>query len=340
MRRLDRSWEALEALDTALSLDANHAQVRFNRGLIALYLGDLEAGWPDHETRFLRTASENAYLETSIDPWRGEPIEDRRLLLWAEQGLGDTIQFARFSRLLGDLGASVTLRVQPSLVRLLASMPGATTVQGTDAPEPSADAHAALHSIPYLLALSEADLPTGVPYLTAEAQLIANWRKRLPTGCFRVGVTWRAGPSADGDDHRSFPAEALWPLAAVPGVTLIALQKERVASELTQPDAPPVCEPGGILDAGADGFIDTAAVMAQLDVVVTCDTATAHLAGALGCPVWVALPWSPDWRWQRGRRDSPWYPTMRLYRPTAPGDWDGIMHAMARDLTFAAGQSP
>lgn len=221
---------------------------------------------------------------------------------------------------------------QPSLVRLLTSVPGADAVQGTDAPPGPADTQAPLHSVPYLSNLREADLAPATAYLSAEPDLIAAWRRALPAGSIRVGVVWRGGPSADGDTHRSLPVEALWPLAEVQGVTLIALQKERPAGDLTGPDAPPVIDLDTDLDAGSDAFVDTAAVMAQLDLVVTCDTATAHLAGALGCPVWLALPWTPDWRWQRGRTDTPWYPSMRLFRATAPGDWDGVVRAMARML--------
>lgn len=332
LRQLDRPHEARDALDTALGYKPYDAQARFNRGLIELYLGNLQAGWSDHEARWLTPAFQGAALDSDIPAWSGEQVAGRHLLLWAEQGLGDTIQFVRFARRLADRGATVTLRVQPSLVRLLASVTGAYAVQGTDNQPATADAHAPLHSVPHLLGLREPDLHEAVPYLAAEPALIEAWRGALSTDKTNIGVIWRGGPSAEGSTHRSFSAEALWPLAHVDGVTLIALQKERAPDALVDQDAPPMVDVGEDLDEGPDAFVDTAALMTQLDLVVTCDTATAHLAGALGCSVWLALPWTPDWRWQRRRADSPWYPTMRLFRPTAPGDWDGVMRDMARRL--------
>jgi hypothetical protein len=221
---------------------------------------------------------------------------------------------------------------QPALRPLLATCPGIDRLVGQREPLPAFDVHLPLLSLPGVFGTDLETIPTTVPYLRIDPAAVERWQRELGTEGFKVGIVWQGSTSHRGDRWRSMPLAQFAPLAAVPGVRLISLQKGAGSEQLAALGGLfPVVDLGDRLDAGG-AFLDTAAVMAGLDLVVCCDTAVAHLAGALGVPVWVALAYAPDWRWLLGREDSPWYPTMRLFRQDRRGDWDGVFARLADAL--------
>ena len=323
--------------DRAFLLHPDDAGVRYNHGTLKLLLGEFEAGWHLFESR-------ERYLVGPADPTRRtarlrrrESVAGRSVLVLSEQGHGDTIQFARYIPLLAALGATVHFAVQPSLVSLLTPLAGAASVFPIGTRDPGADRYCFLMSLPYVLGTAAGGIPCGTPYLTADPERVAQWRSlvdALPG--LRVGLVWAGGrregdrDAAAVDMRRSLPLAALLPLAGCPGVSLVSLQVGPPGAEAAAP--PPgmtLVDPTGRLR----DFADTAALVAQLDLVVTVDTAVAHLAGALGKPVWVLNRFDTCWRWMTGRADSPWYPTMRLFRQPAPGDWGGAVTALAGALS-------
>ncbi len=320
LKNLGRFDEAESRLTAALRLAPADPRVLYNHSLLMLLLGRFEAAWPGWEQRFRAGAIPDRAFGKPV--WRGEPLEGRTLLVWAEQGLGDTIQFCRFPM---PAGGKVVLEAQPRIARLLGSLPGAPKIVRTGDALPC-DLTCPLMSLPAILGTTLASIPGGVPYLSAEPDAAARWRARLGGHGFRVGIAWQGNPSRREDGGRSIPLQHYLPLASVPGVRLISLQKAEGAEQLTSEMT--VETLGEDFDAGPDGFIDTAAVMMGLDLVITSDTAVAHLAGALGRPVWVALRAVPDWRWLLDRTDSPWYPTMRLFRQSSRDDWTPVFEAM------------
>ncbi len=286
-----------------------------------LLLGRFEAAWPGWEDRFRAGAVPDRGL--TRPRWRGEPLQGRTLLIHAEQGLGDTIQFCRYPF---PTDGPVVFEVQPRIARLLGGLPGAARIVPVGDPLPQFDLECPLMSLPAIRGTTEATIPSDVPYLSAEADAVARWRARLGEHGFRVGIAWQGNPSRREDTGRSIRLEHFLPLAAVPGVRLLSLQKDTGADQLAP--GMPVETLGDDFDQGRDGFIDTAAVMMNLDLVITSDTAIPHLAGALGRPVWVALRAVPDWRFMLERPDSPWYPTMRLFRQTTRDDWASVFAAI------------
>ena len=326
---LNRLDEALESYDRALELCADDVDAQWNRSLLLLLMGRFIEGWKGYEWR--RKNSELGIKRSFLGPeWEGDIKSGRRLLIYADQALGDTMQFARFALLLADKGVHVAFEVPKALKRLLASSLQGITVLGRDDELPPYDAHCPLMSLPYFLELD--DVPAAASYLAAEQILIERWRNRLPSGGLRVGIAWQGNPKGKVDLGRSIPLRAFAPIARVPGVTLVSLQKNDGLNLLQDlPEDIRIVTPGEF-DIGADAFVDTAAIMMNLDLVVTSDTSIAHLAGALGRPVWVALKHVPDWRWMMQRRDSAWYPSMRLFRQPSRGDWDSVMSEMAAEL--------
>jgi hypothetical protein len=254
--------------------------------------------------------------------WGGGPLEGRTILLHAEQGFGDTIQFVRYAALVIQRGGDVIVGCPASLVALLASCRGINRLAEQADKLPSFDVHAPLPSLPGIFHTSLETIPADVPYLFADQDLVEQRRQELRgiTG-FKIGIAWQGNPKNPNDRNRSISLRCFEPLARCSGVRLLSLQKEAGVDQLQDvAERFPVTELGSRLG----DFMDTAAVMRNLDLVITCDTAIAHLAGALGVPVWVALPFVPDWRWLLDRSDSPWYPTMRLFRQESRGDWQGV----------------
>jgi tetratricopeptide (TPR) repeat protein len=333
LKSLGRFDEAEARLTAALRLAPSDPRVLYNHSLLMLLLGRFEAAWPGWEQRFRAGAVPPRGLSAPV--WRGEPLAGRTLLIHAEQGLGDTIQFCRFPF---PTDGTVILEAQPRIVRLLGGLRGAPRILPMGEALPAFDLTCPLMSLPAIFGMTVASIPRDVPYLTAESDAVALWRTRLGAHGFRVGIAWQGNPSRREDGGRSIPLEQFPPLASVPGVRLISLQKHDGAEQLIPGIA--VETLGQAFDSGPDGFVDTAAVMMNLDLVITSDTSIAHLAGALGRPAWAALRAVPDWRWLLERTDSPWYPTMRLFRQTTRDDWVPVFAAMRDALaSLVAGRA-
>jgi tetratricopeptide (TPR) repeat protein len=331
LQQLKRFDEALESYDRALAVNPDYVECQFNRGTLLLLIGHFAEGWQAYEWR-RKLAKSTAHLRSGPEWRKGEPVA-RRLLLYSEQGLGDTIQFSRFASLIAKQGAEVLLEVPPCLQGLLSGLEGVKVIRSGEAP-PDYDAHLPLMSLPHLLGVTSETIPASVPYLFAEPTRIAGWAERLPPSPFRVGIVRHGAAVGKG---RSIPLRAFAPLCRIPGLTLISLQKGEIIEQLA--DLPPgmrVETLGVDFDASPDAFLDSAAVMTNLDLVISCDTASAHLAGALGCPLWLVLKDVPEWRWMMDRKDSPWYPTARLFRQTHCGDWIEVFERIAAELARAA----
>ena len=326
---LNRHGEAIEAYTRALALRPSYDRARFNRALSRLVTGDFEAGWADHEYRWTGSEMQPGPRALPGRAWDGsEDLRGKTILVYAEQGLGDAIQFSRYVPLLDRSGARVLLEVHAPLVRLLQAVEGADRVIATGSPLPPFDLHCALMSLPFALRTRADSIPAPIPYLKAATPDIARWRERLRDAPgVRVGLAWSGSRTLRNDANRSMALDRMAPLAA-PGRTLIAVQKD-----IRDADRPALSAMGvrSFGEALAD-FADTAALMESLDVIVSVDSSPAHLAGALGRPVWVLLPFSPDWRWMLDREDSPWYPTARLFRQSRIGDWDGVIGRVADAL--------
>ena len=314
---------ALDHYDAVLKLDPQSARAHFNRSLVLLTEGNWAAAWPEFQWRLkvggfpVRTFDEQ--------PWTGDPIGDRTLLLHSEQGLGDTLQFVRYVPVFGQRAARTVLLVQPALVPLLRQS-GFENVFADERELPHFDQQASLLSLPAIVGTTLESIPAEIPYLSADPQLVDAWKERLQdVPGFRVGICWQGAARQLSDPHRSAPLEAFEPLARIEGVRLISLQKGDGEEQLGQLAGRfEVHELGHDWDEAAGPFMDTAAVMKHLDLVITVDSAVAHLAGALGVACWVALAAHADWRWLQDRDDSPWYPTMRLFRQAEPGDWGDV----------------
>jgi tetratricopeptide (TPR) repeat protein len=319
--------EAARLFDRALALRPDFAQAHANRAQLRLQHGDFAQGWPEYEWRWKLPGV--ALPPLPVPQWDGAPLAGRTILLRAEQGLGDTLQFVRYAPLLARGGARVVVECQPALARLLRSCPGIDAVVARGAALPPADVQAPLLGLPGLLGTTADDVPADVPYLFADAGLAAPWRALIgPTDALRIGIAWQGNPVFPQDCHRRIPLDAFAPLAALPGVRLVSLQRGFGAGQLDRA-AFPVVDLGRHLEAAGGDLADTAAAMLDLDLVITVCSALAHLAGALGRPVWVPLTVSPDFRWLLGREDTPWYPTMRLLRQRALDGWDEVFARIA-----------
>ncbi|MSP94235.1 MAG: tetratricopeptide repeat protein [Alphaproteobacteria bacterium] len=327
-----RPEEALPAYDAALGAKPDSPEAHYHRGSALLLHGRYKEGWRDFEYRW--DVAERGFdrPELSAPEWRGETLAGKSLIVFSEQGLGDTIQFARFLPLLARGGAKVTFLCHPNLIRLFRSFSDSIELIGSCDATRRFDFQCALMSVPERLGVALENIPNEVPYLFAEEALAAEWRETVGMHGFKIGITWQGNPLGKIDRGRSIPLEKLAPLADIPGTRLICLQRNHGLDQLAKAQERLKIEALGAFDEGSDSFIDSAAIMQNLDLFVTSDTATAHLAGALGRPVWVVLKHLPDWRFMLGRSDSPWYPTMRLFRQPAPGDWDAAISEMADAL--------
>ena len=320
----------MAAFDSAAALGSCKAVA--GKGCLMLTLGDFEQGLDGYEARWLAGKSLSEALGTRFETWKGPGRRGERVLVLNDHGLGDTIQFFRYLPLMAAAGVDATFVCPPRMRRLLSSK---AKVRYADSPpigEPF-DAQIAISSLPRAFGTRLETIPASVPYLSAESGLRETWFKRIGPEGFKVGVVWQGNPNPEADRGRSMPLTALAPLATVARVRLISLQKGAGEEQLA--NLPPSFEVerlGADFDTGADAFVDTAAAMACLDLVVTCDTSIAHLAGALAVPVWVALKRDAEWRWLTERADSPWYPTMRLFRQLHRGAWGDVFEAMAGEL--------
>ena len=320
-RKLD---EAAACYRRALELKPELAEVHLYRSFLSLLSGDFQRGWAEYQWRWKTKASPPRDFQQPL--WDGRPLEGGTILLYAEQGLGDTIQFVRYAALVKQRGGSVIVECPRPLASLLRSCAGIDRLVAQGDPPPAFDVQAPLLSLPGIFQTALDNLPAAIPYLFADADLVRRWREELaPLPGRKIGIAWRGSPAHVNDRARSLPLSCFESLARLPGVHLLSLQKGPGVEELQGLSSHfPVTELGSRLN----DFADTAALLMNLDLLITCDTAVAHLAGALGAPVWVALPLVPDWRWLLDRDDSPWYPTMRLFRQQTPGDWIGVFQQM------------
>ena len=335
---LDRLPEALAASHRALAIEPASSVATFNKGAVLLAMGRLKEGFAAYEHRFALGGQGWLKPDVTAPPWIGEPLAGRSILVVGEQANGDQIQFVRYLPELCRQGARVTFVAPKRLHRLLRSLDGDTTL--VEAPEGGSrfDFQVPLLSLPHRCASEDGRVPAATPYLRAEAERVARWRERIGHHGFRVAVAWEGFRYPGGRDlGRCYPVEALWPLSRIPGVRLLSLQLKEGLDQLGRlPPGMAVETFGEDFDAGEHAFLDSAAVMVNVDLVVTLDSGVAHLAGALARPTWRALRVAPEGRGQRGRVDSPWYPTMRLFRQRVLGDWDGVFQRMAEALAPVA----
>jgi Flp pilus assembly protein TadD len=336
LHKLGLFEQALVSYDQAISVRSDYASAHWNKSITQLLCGDFDAGWPSYEWRWRWDHFPSPRRIFSCPQWTGQtPLNGMTVLVHAEQGLGDTIQFVRYVPLIKAIGASVFLEVPRVLLGLTQGIAGEVQLVATGDPLPDTDFHCPMASLPLAFKTNLDSIPSVIPYIHAEADRAERWARVLEDQGLRVGICWQGKATAKVDQGRSFPLKMLKPLSEIPGVRLISLHKGAGEDQLQ--DLPPgmtVQSLGPNLDE--DGaFLDTAAVMKHCHLVVTSDTAIAHLAGAMGVPVWVALKFVPDWRWMLHRSHSPWYPTMRLFRQSAPGDWGPVFAAMAAELQSA-----
>ena len=327
---LGRYDEALAAF-VAAELRGNYEAIA-GKGCLLLMLGEFERGFEGYEARWLAGRTLADALGTHYHKWGGPGSGQNRVLVLNDHGLGDSIQFSRYLPMMQAAGVEATFVCPAKLHRLLTSKISARLVE-TEPDEPF-DAQIAISSLPHAFRTRLDTVPAVVPYLWAEPALAAHWAERIGPDGFKVGIVWQGNPHPEADIARSFPLAAAAPLARLPGVRLISLQKGFGEEQLEAlPRGMRIETLGGDFDSGPDAFVDTAAVMAHLDLVVTCDTSIAHLAGALARPVWVALKNAAEWRWMTEREDSLWYPTMRLFRQPTRGAWAEVFDAMAATLS-------
>jgi tetratricopeptide (TPR) repeat protein len=335
LRALDRPDEALAAFEQAERLGS--AAATGGKGCLYLSLGDFERGWEGYEARWLAGKSLKEALGIRFPLWTGAMTEGAKLLVMKDHGLGDTIQFFRYVTLMAEAGLETTLFCPPSMHRLFSSRPGVRMIGAMD-DEPY-EAQIAISSLPRAFCTRLNTVPTPIPYLHAEPELKEKWAARIGAAGFKVGIVWQGNPNPDADMARAMSLVSFAPIAALPNVRLISLQKGFGSEQIaTLPASMKVETLGDDFDGGPDAFVDTAAAMESLDLIISCDTSVAHLAGALGRPVWVALKKDAEWRWLRGRSDSPWYPTMRLFRQARHGEWPSVFEAMAAAIA-SSGQA-
>ncbi|MDB5355698.1 MAG: hypothetical protein JWN24_2151 [Phycisphaerales bacterium] len=329
LQECGRVDEALAAFGHALRLDPSHPNVHWNFAMALLLKGDFARGWLEYEWR-LKCADCPA-RKFSQPMWDGADLGGRTILLHAEQGLGDAIQFARYAALVAARGGRVILECQPALVRLFKTLEGVEHVIAMGEGLPAFDVHCPLLSLPRAFATRLETVPTSMPYLRADAKTVEMWREKIGDhpARLKVGLAWAGSRSNPNDRNRSVTPRQLAPLTGVPGIQFFSLQKG-------QPGEPAdvACKELGLIDYTRElhDFAETAGLISNLDLVITIDTSVAHLAGAMGKRVWVLLPFAPDWRWMLGRADSPWYPTMRLFRQPARGDWAATIEAVRQAL--------
>jgi tetratricopeptide (TPR) repeat protein len=321
--------EAVAVHNRLVELEPDSPGPRLNRAFALLNQGWWEQAWADYEWRWRCSGAKLPYKEPW---WDGSPLAGRTVLLHADGALGDTILFARYAPLVKQRGGTVFLACFKALLRLLASLRGVDRLLEDGAPMPAFDCVVPLQNLPGIFCSTPDTVPADVPYLFADPALVEHWRRELPAGrAFRVGIAWQGAPRTGIFRNRSFALAQFAPLAAVPGVQLISLQKG-FGSEQVREVPFPVLDLGPGLDEAAGPFMDTAAVMKNLDLVIAPDTSLLHLAGALGVPAWGVLPFAPYWYWMRDREDSPWYPSVRLFRQRTWGDWEDVFERMAAAL--------
>ena len=328
---LRRPDEALASYERVLVTAPNNAEAHWNKSLTLLAQGDFARGFAEYEWR-KRRAGATDQRDFPQPLWLGEDgIAGKTILLHAEQGYGDTIQFVRYAPLFAARGAKVVLEVQASLKPLLSGLPGVSVIAGRGEPLPPFDLHCPMMSLPLAFKTALHTVPANVPYLQAPDDRLEKWRARLPAGkALRVGLAWSGSATHKNDHNRSIALSRLAPLCANDGVQFVSLQRE-----VREADATALRKLPNVYALGEElrDFADTAAVIALLDLVISVDTGVAHLAGALGRPVWILLPFIGEWL--SDRDDSPWYPSARLFRQPKVDDWESVITRVQTELTHA-----
>jgi tetratricopeptide (TPR) repeat protein len=337
LRNVGEIDEALEVSRRVVALDPEQPQARFNHSHFLLMSGDLLNGFVEHGWGRKCKGWAHGFLELREPEWRGEALDGRTLLLYAEFGIGDALQFVRYLPMVAQMGGSVVLQVQAELVPLLRRLTGITVVPRGVA-LPRFDVHLPLMDLPRIFRTTLESIPAEIPYLHADPASVARWRYALDeTSSLKVGVVWAGNPLHRGDRYRSLRAQDVLPRLIMPGVQLYSLQKEPRAedAEVLARRSAEIIDLAPVID----DFADTAAAVMALDVVIAVDTSVVHLAGALGRPVWVLLPYALDWRWLRNREDTPWYPTARLFRQRKAQVWEDALSCVSSELArVAAGE--
>ena len=327
---VDDREHAIACLLRALGLKPDHADAHLALGQNLLAIGEFEPGWREYEWRNQTEAGKGTLPTMTSAAWNGMSIPNGRLLMVGDQGYGDTIQFARYIPIVAKRCQELILGCSAELAPLLATLPGVHEYCHRWTDVPGHAVHCRLSSVPGLLHTTPDTIPAGISYLFADPVRVAAWRERLdaglPSATYRIGLAWSGRPTHPNDRRRSLALARLAPLAGVGGVSFVSLQKPLPPSDLASMSLFP-----GLSDIAGD-FGETAAMIVNLDLVISVDTAMAHLAGALGKPVWILLPKAADWRWMIERSDSPWYPTARLFRQKNPGDWEPVMAEAAAAL--------
>ncbi len=326
--------KAMNCYEKAIALEPEMVDAHWNRSLALLLRGDLDKGFAEYEWRWKRSDTPKRDID-SQKRWAGEDIRDRVVFVYEEQGLGDALQFARYLPMLREKGAMIVFEVSPVLARLFEPLDMIdklwvrNTRKGTRQID-RYDVHCPVLSLPAMFNTRLDSIPQKIPYLEADQALTASWQRRLASiGGVKIGIAWAGNPDHRNDHNRSCMLSEFQQLADLPGVSLIGLQKDKY-EKWTDID------PGSVLafDAGDDlhDFADTAAAIENLDLVICVDTALVHLAGGMGKEVWVLVPFFPDWRWMLDRSDSPWYPTMRLFRQEKINAWSPVFRKMMKRL--------
>ena len=326
-----RPYEAIPYYQKALSLQPDYATAHWNLALALLLTGNFREGWKEYEWRW-----ETEYLSSSKrnfkkPMWTGSDIKGLTILLHAEQGFGDTFQFVRYAPLVAALGAEVVLECHKQSASLMGSVDGICRVLVRGEELPSFDVQCPLLSLPLAFDTTLETIPSKLPYMSADVSLTDKWKELLKhdDSKLKIGIVWAGNPGFKQNHYRNIPLHFFVPLAGLPGVTLYSLQKGEEAGTAKDP---PVDMKLVDYTSEINDFADTAAFIENLDLIISVDTAVAHLAGALGKPVWTLLPFSPEWRWLMEREDSPWYPTMRLFRQSSHGDWRPVIDRVIQEL--------
>jgi len=319
--------EATDCFERLRALQPDSAEATANLGLIHLLHGDLLTGWPEYE--FRRKVGVGDDRRLTQRQWKGESLRGERILLYAEQGFGDTLQFVRYAPLVAARGGEVVLEVLPPLHRLLSGIEGVSQVVSRGEALPEFTLQCPLPSLPLAFGTEINTIPARVPYVHPDPAQGEAWQQRLDGNTRRIGLVWTGNPSMERNRIRSIPLELLGPLMKVPATTFYSLQLGPGSEQVKY--LPPDMS---LIDLAPElkDFADTAAIVACLDLVISVDTSVAHLAGAMGKPVWVLLNKGCDWRWFLNREDSPWYPTARLFRQTTAGGWQEVVNLVERAL--------
>jgi Flp pilus assembly protein TadD len=338
-KKLGQLDKALPFYNRTLELNPDHSEALFSRGLAYLVLGDFEKGWEGYEWRYSRPSQGS--LRTYDQPrWDGSDLNGKTILLHAEQGLGDTFQFIRYAKLVKEKNGIVIAAVQKPLVTIMKLCKHIDHVISLDETPPHFDVHSPLMSLPFALKTRIDTIPNEHPYLHADEQLVSHWQKELSQDKnFKIGICWQGNDNYATPLLRATVAQKsvhpreFAPLSTIPGVSLYSLQKTTGTDQLNDlPDTVKIITFDGDFDQSNGRFMDTAAVIKNLDLVITVDTSICHLVAGLGMDVWVMLPNPADWRWMMNRTDTPWYPTMRLFKQPTPGDWTTMIQEVAEEL--------